>query len=352
MQRSGMATRRHPIRRRTDQVLSGGLQPRRALVLGIAGVVLIGLLLGPNQESFARATQALILVVPVICAAVLGGRWVAYVVAAAATVEFSLLVPPFGSLRVELQQDVIALIVFLLVAVLVSMVVARRIELLGEVERQRALLLRSVSHDLRTPLSTIRAASSELLDGGDHDPATRHRLLQLVSDESDRLDRLVSNLLNLSRIEAGALQPRRQSIDVAELIGFCTARLDRLFIDRTLTVDVADDLPFIEADHTQLDQVLTNLLENAARHSPPGGEVIVSARAEGRQLVIAVSDDGPGVDPAQAELLFQPFRSGTIAGSSGIGLAICKAVVDAHHGEISVAASPDGGARFVVSLPI
>lgn len=155
----------HRLRRRYGQVLAGGLQPRRALILGLGGVVAIGLLLGPTQASFARATQALILVVPVIGAAVLGGRRVAYVIAAAATIVFSLLISPSGALRVELEQDVVALIMFLVVAVLVSIVVARRIELLGEVERQRALLLRSVSHDLRTPLSTIRAASSELLEG-------------------------------------------------------------------------------------------------------------------------------------------------------------------------------------------
>lgn len=213
-------------------------------------------------------------------------------------------------------------------------------------------MLRSVSHDLRTPLSTIRAASSELLEGGDHDPETRRRLLQLVVDESERLDRLVSNLLNLSRIEAGALGKRRQSVDLAELIGFCTARLDRLFEDLTLHIDVAPDLPFIEADHTQLDQVITNLLENAARHSPSRAAVTLSARAQARRVLITVSDQGPGVDPSQMELIFQPFRSGMIAGSSGIGLAICKAVVEAHHGEISVEDAPGGGARFVVSLPL
>ncbi len=343
-------SRRSP--RWIDDWLSGAVRPGRAVVIGIAGVVAIGLLLGPTQESLARATQALILVVPVIVAAVMGGRRAAYVVALAATIEFSLLIPPFRSLRVELEQDVIALIVFLVVAVLVSTVVARRIELLGEIERQRGLLLRSVSHDLRTPLSTIRAASSELLEGGDHEPATRRRLLQLVGDETERLDRLVSNLLNLSRIEAGALVPQRQSVDVAELVELCAARLARVLERVTLTIDVPDDLPLIEADHTQLDQVITNLLENAARHSPPDGTVTLSARVVGPWLSITVTDDGPGVDASDVALIFQPFRSGTLAGSSGIGLAICKAVVEAHRGAISVEDAPGGGARFVVRLPV
>jgi two-component system sensor histidine kinase KdpD len=181
-----------------------------------------------------------VLVVPVVIAAVLGGRWAAYMVGGAAILAFAL----------------------------VSTFVVERIETLGEVERQRSALLRSVSHDLRTPLPVIRGGSTELLEG-EEPSGPRHRMLELIVRESERLDHLVSNLLSMSRIEAGALRPQRQAVDLAEVVAFCTQRLGRVFVDVHVVIDVPSDLPILHVDHTQLDQVLTNLLENAVRHSPP-----------------------------------------------------------------------------------
>jgi two-component system sensor histidine kinase KdpD len=243
-------------------------------------------------------------------------------------------------------------VVFAGVATIVSFLVTRHIEVFGRTDHQRQVLLRSVSHDLRTPLSVIRGASSELLDGtGAHDEKTRRRLLELVGDESERLDRLVANLLSLSRIEAGAMHPDRQSVDLRELVDELVNRLARLFVDLDLQVDIADDVPTIDVDYTMFDQVLSNLLENAARHSPPGGTVRISARVLEEVVVrIWVTDSGPGVDPADATRIFEPFRSGPIAGTSGIGLAICKAVVEAHGGTISVGGGNGSGATFVITL--
>jgi two-component system sensor histidine kinase KdpD len=346
-----MRSGRSRLRTLLDRVLARGVGPVRATVAGVAGVAAVGLLLGPFQHELTRATQGLALVVPVVVAAVVGGRWSAYIVAGAATLAFSLLIPPVGSPRVRLEQDLVALIVFSVVAVAVSTVVARRIELLGRVEQQRAALLRSVSHDLRTPLSAIRAGSSELLDGAHHDEETRRRMLQLMSDEAERLDRLVTNLLSMSRIEAGALTPRRQAVDLAELVGFCTRRLSRLFTQVPLAVSIPADLPVIQADHTQLEQVLTNLLENAVRHSPRGSEVRLSATAGSGVVAICVADHGPGVDPSETRAIFEPFRSESTGTTTGIGLAICKAIVEAHGGTISVNAPSGGGANFIVTLP-
>lgn len=333
-----------------DRALVSGARPGAAAVGGAAGVLLLGAVVGGLDDRLARATQALTLVVPVVVTAVVGGRRAAYVVAGAATVVFSLLLPPVGSVRVHVADDLVALVVFSAVAVVIGTLIAGRIEMLNRVERQRAVLLRSVSHDLRTPLSTIRAAASEVLEG-DHDAATRTRLLQLVGDEAERLDRLVANLLSLSRIEAGALEPRRQPVDVAELVEAGAQRLSRLFADRRLTVDLPEDLPLVNADYVQVDQVVTNLLENAARHTPVGSTVTVSARAVPSGVALQVDDTGPGVEPEQMAAIFEPFRSGPIAGSSGIGLAICKAVVEGHGGTIGVSGNPEGGARFTVVLP-
>ncbi len=348
--RSGVV-RRRSLRAWWVDAFTFGIGTPRALGLGIVMIIVSVIALAPEREPVSRATQALTLVVPVVIVAVLGGRRAAYAVAGAATVAFSLVEPPVGSVRVRLTGDLVALAVFLLVAVVVGTVVARRIELLGHVERHRSALLRSVSHDLRTPLAAIQAAASELASGELPRP-TAQRFVELIGDESRRLDRLVSNLLSLSRIEAGAYAPVRQLVDLAELVESAVDRLGRLFTTVHLGVRLPDDLPMINADHTQLDQLITNLLENAARHSPVGGTVTVEARAGTDELLLMVSDEGPGVDTTEVATLFEPFRSGRVPGAGGIGLAICKAVVDGHGGTISVGESPTHGAVFTVAIPL
>jgi K+-sensing histidine kinase KdpD len=328
--------------------------PRPATVAVVAVVVVVGIMavLAPFQDDLARATKALLLVVPVVGAAALGGRAPGYVAAAAATLAFSLSLPPIGSVRVAVTEDVVALGVFLAVAVIVSTLVASRIAALAEADRQRTLLLRSVSHDLRTPLATIRGVSTELLDGAEHDRATTERLLRLVDVEAARLDRLVANLLDLSRIESGAMVPRRGPVEPAELVDRAISRFGLQPTDTRLRVVLEDDLPTLDVDAVQIEQVLDNLLDNAIRHSPPGEPVTVLGVRADRQVRLIVSDRGPGVGAESAELIFQPFRSGTLAGSSGVGLAISRAIVERHGGTITVDDEPGGGARFTVSLPL
>jgi two-component system sensor histidine kinase KdpD len=224
--------------------------------------------------------------------------------------------------------------------------------MLAEIDAQRAALLRSVSHDLRTPLATIRAAASDLASGTAFDEATRRELLELVGDESERLDRLVSNLLSLSRIESGTLRPERQAIALDELVGDVLRRLGRLFRQVRLDVDVPPDLPFVDGDHSQLDQLLTNLLENAARYAPAGSAVHVVAAGRDGTVELRVIDEGIGVPDHERLRIFEPFRRGEGSRSSGIGLATCKAIADAHGGAIRVERTPGGGATFVVTLPV
>ena len=223
-------------------------------------------------------------------------------------------------------------------------------EVLEEVDRQRSLLLRSVSHDLRTPLATIRTITSGLRGGTPYDPATRDELLDLVAGEIDRLDRFVANLLHLSRVEAGALRPSIEMIDLRGLIERAVARLGGVLAGRTVEID-AGGLPPVPADPTQLDLVLTNLLENAARHAPAGTTVAVEAAVDGDAVRLAVVDHGLGVDPAVKRELFTAFAVGR-GGVTGIGLATCKAIVDAHEGTIEAGETPGGGASFVVELPL
>jgi two-component system sensor histidine kinase KdpD len=174
----------------------------------------------------------------------------------------------------------------------------------------------------------------------------------MVGDEAERLDRLVGNLLSLARVEGGGLEPRRQAVDIVELVQLCIARLARPLAGIEVVTVAPPGLPLVLADHTLLEQVVTNLLENAGRHSPPRAGIDIVLRAHGRVIELVVADGGPGVAPDQVATIFEPFRSGTTAGQSGIGLAICKAVVEAHGGTITVGDSPRGGAAFTVTIPI
>jgi len=361
-----------------------------ATLAGVALVALIAALLVPFRARTSTATDALALVVPVVVAAWAGGRIAALITAAVAACTLEVLfLPPYNTLKVDLVDDAVALGVFTVVALAVGTLVAlegeRRLlaeQRAAEIERlyqeqrelldaqdrlaeeaayfqrlgdDRSALLRSVSHDLRTPLVTIRAVTSDLREGTTYDAGVRDELLDLVGDEAERLDRLVANLLSLSRIEAGSLTPERQAVPLDELLTTRVRKLNRVLRDVRVQVDVPFTLPLVDADYTLIDQVVTNLLENAARHSPEGGTVRVRAREHDGWVEVSVSDQGPGVDPADRDRIFEPFRRGEGSTSSGVGLAICKAIVEAHGGSIAVQAPSGGdrtGATFVFTLPV
>ncbi len=173
-----------------------------------------------------------------------------------------------------------------------------------------------------------------------------------MGDEAERLDRIVTNLLSLSRIQAGALQPDRQAVSLDELVAERVRRLSPLFRQVRVQVDVPADLPLVDADYSQLDQVVTNLLENAARHSPQRSTVRIGARRRESMVELWVADEGVGVAGFDRTRIFEPFQRGEGSASSGVGLAICKAIVDAHGRAIDVRANPGGGARFSITVPV
>ncbi|CAN5567732.1 hypothetical protein BH10ACT1_BH10ACT1_25270 [soil metagenome] len=366
--------------------------PSRPLgaAVGAAMTVAATLAVLPLRDSVSTATPALVLVVPGVVAAVLGGRIAAGVVALASALAFGFFfLPPFGEWKILDAEDVTAIVVFAIVALAMGELTAResqrrrlaesratelgalagtlaeskaaqermageldKLAVMEEVDQQRSALLRSVSHDLRTPLATIRAVSSDLRSDIPYDDETRRELLGLVSDEAERLDRLVANLLSMSRVEAGSFAPDRQAVDLPELLETSIKRVRRALKDRRVELDAPDDLPLVDADYTQLDQVVTNLLENAARHSPPRSTVRVAARPEGEFVQVSVEDSGVGVLPTERTRVFEAFHRSDGSRSSGLGLAICKAVVEAHGGTIRVSGPPGGGARFTFTVPI
>ena len=235
-----------------------------------------------------------------------------------------------------------------------------QIELLKRTDALRAALLSSVSHDLRTPLSSIKAAASSLLqEDVQWDEEARRSFALAIEHEADRLNRLVGNLLDMSRIEGGALKPEKEWYPVDELIHDVLDHMQPVLQERTVQTHLPDDLPPVELDYLQMDQVLTNLIENAVRYTPPESPIEVSAQIDGEQMVISVADRGPGIPQADKERIFDKFyrvlgtqrNVATIPGS-GLGLAVSKGLVEAHGGHIWVEDRPGGGSIFRFTLPV
>jgi two-component system, OmpR family, sensor histidine kinase KdpD len=236
---------------------------------------------------------------------------------------------------------------------------AARAEVLSRSDELKSALLAAVSHDLRTPLAAIKASATALLDDqvawGDAD---RRDFLHAIDEETDRLTLMVGNLLDLSRIEGGALRPDREWYDIDELVGDVVRRLRTRAgaAGREIVVDVPDDLPPVWFDYVEIAQVLLNLGENALKYTPAGTPIRISARREGDMVAIAVADRGPGIPPATRARLFERFYRGDAEASTisgvGIGLAICRGLVEAHGGTIGVESEPGHGATFRFTLPI
>ena len=370
-------------------------RPRRLVdgwLVTVAGLAVATAGLIPFRSDITVATSALVLVVPVTLGVAVGGfPAVPFGVAAGFLTFDFVFIPPYYTFYVTEWEDWISLVVYAIVGCTVGVVVARlgraqreaearreeaqqlwaererlveesnRVRLLEEVDRLRAALMGSVSHDLRTPLASIKASISDLADPGlqlsDEDRAT---LLRTTEEETDRLTRLVTNLLDMSRIQAGALAPHRSATPLDELIGNVIGRLAPMFDDHRVSVEVADGLPLVAVDYLLMEQALTNLLENAARHTPAGTAVQVRARAVagagGGEVEVAVADHGPGVAEAERERIFDQFyrprAKGRAPGGTGMGLAIVKGIVEAHGGRIRVEETPGGGATFAFRLPV
>lgn len=222
-------------------------------------------------------------------------------------------------------------------------------------EELRAALLSSVSHDLRTPLAGITGAASTLLGGGDLPEATRRDLLQSIQEESHRLHRLVTNLLDITRFESGSVKLNLEWMPLEEVVGAALNRMEDALRGRVLTVELPRDLPLVAVDAVMLEQLIVNLLDNAAKHTPAGAPVEVKAWAVGTQITLMVADRGPGLAEGEEERIFDKLVRGAHHGGqpgSGLGLAICRAIAEAHGGRITASNRAQGGAQFLLVLPL
>jgi two-component system sensor histidine kinase KdpD len=225
-----------------------------------------------------------------------------------------------------------------------------------EVEREqlRSSLLSSVSHDLRTPLAVITGAASTLVDGaGSIDEATRLDLMKTILEESERLNRLIRNLLDMTRLDSGTVKVKKEWLPLEEVVGSALNRLDARLSQREVRVELPPDLPLIPFDAGLIEQALINLLENAAKYSE--GPIEINAALGPEEVVVEVADRGPGIPPGEEARVFEKFhraiRDGGPSGV-GLGLAICRAIVAAHGGRIWAQNRDGGGASFRFALPI
>ena len=350
----------------------------RGVVIGVSLCVLIGLAIFPFRN--VDYELEFLLVLPVVFVGVLAGRTAALVTAAVAVLTFHA-VTQFGEDKIE--EDLIASVTFLGAALAVGTAVGGGADRLTMAHRREGRAAPDAGTErsdgrehqpngcasagrraacgpvaLRFPRPAYAVGDDPR--GGHRPPraaicttnATRQELLKSVSDEAERLDRLVGNLLSMSRIEAGSLQIEHQAVDLTELLQLTVLRLGPVYSRVVVEVQIEPDLPLIDGDPVLLDEVVSNLLENAARYAPEGSTVSMNlAATKGRTVTLRVSDHGPGIDPETVNLVFQPFWRGPESHSSGLGLAIVRAIVEAHGGTIGVDNTPGGGATFAVRLP-
>ncbi|HEY0738054.1 MAG TPA: ATP-binding protein [Herpetosiphonaceae bacterium] len=231
------------------------------------------------------------------------------------------------------------------------------LQLVAESERLKSALLHSVSHDLRSPLVAIKGAVSNLLDETvAWDRIARHSFLETIDLEADRLNRLVRNLLDMSRIEAGAPLPPKELATLDDVLGPVLHRLKTTLESHPLSVQIPADLPLVPMAVIQVDQILTNLLENAGKYAPPSTPITITAQVREQALHIAIADAGPGIPPAERERIFDKFyrlgQAESAQGGTGLGLAICKYWVEAHGGQIWAEPRPGAGTSFSFTLPL
>lgn len=339
-----------PLRRRAGDALAGAVAAAAGTLAGLFCLHVLGWNALPLFSMF--------FLVGAVVAAVLRGRAAASVAVLLSMASYDLLFEtPRYTLSVENWPDFLVFTGFLGIALLVATLVhrlrgAEEARREAELEQARATLLAAVSHDFRTPLATIVGAAATLAGEGEALPAEeRLDLANLIASESTRLQHLVGNLLELMRLEGGAIRPALQLQPLEEVVGSVLGRLEPVL--GPVAVDLPEDLPAVPLDGAIVDLLLGNLLENAFRHG--GGQVRLRAWAGAGEVVVAVEDAGEGVPQGLRKRVFEKFyrkRGGSQDGGVGLGLAICQAAVRLHRGRLWVEDAEGGGASFRFTLPL
>lgn len=354
-------------------------------------------LLVPFREQINSTTTALVYLLAVLFVALFWGSGPALVASAVAVLCFNFFfLPPFYTLHIAHPENWIALFAFFTTALAVGQLSARekrraeeaergereierlykelqaaferasQAEALKQSERLKSALLDAVTHDLRTPLTSIKASITTLIDESRApefalDKESRLEMLEVIDEESDRLNRFISGLIDLARIDAGELQLRRQWGVIDEIISAALARARPLTQEHEVEVHIEKELPAVRVDERAVSEVVYTLIDNAAKYSPRGSKIRITAGVWDGMIEMVVEDQGPGVPAALRERVFDKFfratRDGDVSthqpSGTGMGLAIAKGIVEAHEGKIWIESPSNGvGTRVVFTLPI
>ncbi len=272
-------------------------------------------------------------------------------------------VPPQGAFTINDIQYLLTFAIMLTVAVVISVLMEHRrrhdqqraaLELQADTERIRSTLLASISHDLRTPLAVMTGASSSLVASGNKMSADeRTALAESIYTQARGMADQMSKILQMTRLESGGITVDFDWTTIDEIVGSALAHLSELLARHRVVVEIPKDLPLVRVDAALIEQAIANLLENAARHTPPGTLVLVRAERLGDELIVTVEEFGPGLSGQDWDRLFAKFQRGTTdSGGVGLGLAICRAILQLHKGRVWADELPDGGIAFRFGLPI
>ena len=370
---------------------------RLAYLVSLLATAAVTALLIPFRDHINSTTIALAYLLDVLFVALFWGSGPALLASVLGVLCFNFFfLPPLYTLSIAHSENWIALFAFFTTALAVGQLSARekrraeeaergeheierlykelrsaferasQAEALKQSERLKSALLDAVTHDLRTPLTSIKASITTLIDEARApefalDKESRLEMLQIIDEESDRLNRFISGLIELARIDAGELQLRRQWGAIDEIVSTALARAQPLTEQHEVVVKISDELPAVRVDERAVSEVVYTLVDNAAKYSPPGTKIRISAGVVDGMIEMAVEDEGAGVPVDLRERVFDKFfratRDGDVStqqpSGTGMGLAIAKGIVEAHEGKIWIESTANGhGTRVVFTLPI
>jgi len=324
------------------------------------GLVFITTLFGELlKRNLEPANLVMFYLLVVVIVAILWGQGPAIVTSILSVLLFDFfLVPPYLTLSVDRIQYVFTFIGLLIVGLVISTLASKMREqvIQRQTEKLQTALLNSISHDLRTPLSSITGSLTALLDSDSGlDDATRKELLETAFEESDRLNRLVINLLDMTRMEAGALRISRKPCELRDVLGASLEQLKENIGVRNIRIDIPKDFPEISVDFLFMMKVFFNLIDNALKYSPADTPIDIKAAVFKDKVKIEIKDQGIGIPKGDLKHIFEKFyrvaRPQQVMGT-GLGLSICKGIIEAHGGEITAENNLDRGVTFIITIPL
>jgi K+-sensing histidine kinase KdpD len=374
-----------------------------AYAVVVSSVIVLTIFLKLVGQHVNSTTVGLVFLLDVLCIATRWGSLPALVTSFIAVLCFNyFFLPPFGTFNISSADNWVALGAFLITALIAGQLSARakkraeeaetgktqieklysqlrdaferasQSEALRQSEKLKSALLDAVTHDLRTPLTSIKASITTLLDDQRGEPDgqqtftidadSKLEMMEVIDQETDRLTRFISGLIELARIEAGQLQLRRRWGAVEEIVSNALSRAEPITRDHRIVLGIEKDLPVVRVDERAVSEVVYTLIDNAAKYSPAGSRIIISAKQlQHDQIRMEVENEGPTIPPALRERVFDRFfratRDGDISthqpSGTGMGLAIAKGIVEAHGGKIWIESGTDGtGTKVAFTLPI